>query len=111
MAFWLTFNMVMLFFVAMMCLEKPRVRGEERFTLKDRITLIGEDGALAISDRGDISISGLGLQVEDSSGFALGDRVQVVIPRVGIVRGFVRRTGRGGGHRLRPFIRTKCAIG
>jgi cellulose synthase (UDP-forming) len=93
-AFWLTFNMVMLFFVAMICLERPRIRGEERFPLKDRVTLIGEDGALVTSDRGDISISGLGLQLDDAAGFKVGDRVQAVIPSVGIVRGFVRRSGR-----------------
>jgi cellulose synthase (UDP-forming) len=93
-AFWLTVNMVMLFYVAMMCLEKPRVRGEERFPLKHRVTLLGQDGTMVASERGDISISGLGLLVEDSSHFAVGDRVQAVIPEVGIVRGFVRRTGR-----------------
>ena len=93
-AFWLTFNMVMLFFVAMICLEKPRVRAEERFPLKGKVTLIGEDGAMVTSARGDMSISGLGLQLEDAAGFRVGDRVQAVIPGVGIVRGFVRRTGR-----------------
>ena len=93
-AFWLTVNMVMLFYVAMMCLEKPRVRGEERFPLKHKVTLIGQDGTMATSDQGDISISGLGLLVDDSSHFAVGDRVQAVIPEVGIVRGFIRRTGR-----------------
>ena len=93
-AFWLTFNMVMMFFVAMICLERPRIRGEERFPLKSRVSLIGEDGALVISDRGDISISGLGLQLDHAAGFKMGDRVQAVIPGVGIVRGFVRRTGR-----------------
>jgi len=93
-AFWLTFNMVMLFFVAMICLEKPRVRAEERFPLKSKVTLIGEDGAMVTSARGDISISGLGLQLEGAAGFKVGDRVQAVIAGVGIVRGFVRRTGR-----------------
>lgn len=93
-AFWLTFNMIMMFLVAMMCLEKPRIRGEERFALREKVTLIGENGAMVTSDRGDISISGVGLFVDDSSGFQPGDRVQAVIPRVGLVRGFVRRTGR-----------------
>lgn len=93
-AFWLTFNMVMLFFVAMICLEKPRVRAEERFPLKNKVTLIGEDGAMVTSAHGDISISGLGLQLEGTAGFKVGDRVQAVIAGVGIVRGFVRRTGR-----------------
>lgn len=93
-AFWLTFNMVMLFFVAMICLERPRIRGEERFPLKNRVTLIGEDGVLVTSDQGDISISGLGLQLQNAAGFKVGDRVQAVISNVGIIRGFVRRTGR-----------------
>jgi cellulose synthase (UDP-forming) len=93
-AFWLTFNMVMLFFVAMICLERPRIRGEERFPLKGKVTLIGEDGAMVTSDHGDISVSGLGLQVEGGALFKVGERVQAVIPGVGIVRGVVRRSGR-----------------
>lgn len=92
-AFWLTFNILMLFFVAMMCLEKPRHRSEERFALKHPVTIIGQDGAMLTSDCGNISLSGLGLIVDSTAGFSDGDRVQIVLPQLGIVRGFVRRTG------------------
>ena len=93
-AFWLAFNMLMLLLVAMMCLEKPRVRGEERFDLRQTVTLIGEDGQMLSCSRGDISISGVGLQLDAPSSFAVGDRVQIVLPDVGILRGFVRYSAR-----------------
>ena len=93
-AFWLAFNMLMLLLVAMMCLEKPRVRGEERFDLRQTVTLIGEDGQMLSCSRGDISISGIGLQLDAPSSFAVGDRVQIVLPDVGILRGFVRYSAR-----------------
>jgi len=93
-AFWLAFNMLMLLLVAMMCLEKPRVRGEERFDMRQTVTLIGEDGQMLSCSRGDISISGVGLQLDAPSSFAVGDRVQIVLPDVGILRGFVRYSAR-----------------
>lgn len=91
-AFWLTLNMVMLLLVAMMCLEKPRVRLEERFPLRQGITLIGERGEMIQASQGDISISGLGVQVGSPTTLAVGDRVQIVLPEVGIIRGFVRHS-------------------
>jgi len=42
---------------------------------------------------GDISISGLGIQVTEPTGLSVGDRVQVVLPDVGIARAFVKRAG------------------
>lgn len=93
-AFWLTVNIVMLFFVAMMCLEKPRRRKEERFPLAEKITLMPTaGGALVTCDAGDISLSGVGLRVSDGHGFSTGDRVRVIVPQVGAIPGFVRRTG------------------
>ncbi|HKY80722.1 MAG TPA: glycosyltransferase [Sphingobium sp.] len=93
-ALWTMINILLLLFVAMMCLEKPRIRGEERFALKQPVTLLGEDGRMLTSARGDISISGVGLESEGDADFQVGDQVQVVLPDVGVVRGFVRRTGR-----------------
>lgn len=92
-AFWTMVNVLLLLLVSMMCLEKPRIRGEERFALKQPVTLLGNDGQMVRSSRGDISISGLGLESDGNSGLRIGDRVQVALPDVGIVRGFVRRTG------------------
>ena len=89
-AFWLAFNMLMLILVAMMCLEKPRVRGEERFAVRHTVTLVGAQGEMISSSRGDISISGLGMAISDPVQFAVGDRGQIVLPEVGIVRGFIR---------------------
>lgn len=93
-AFWTMVNILLLLLVAMMCLEKPRIRGEERFALKQPVTLLSNDGQMMTTSRGDISISGLGLESEGDTGLRIGERVQVVLPDVGMVRGFVRRTGR-----------------
>lgn len=92
--FWTMLNMFMLMLVAMMCLEKPRVRGEERFSLRQNVTLMGEHGQMISSAKGDISISGLGLQVAEPSDLKMGDRVEMLVPEVGLLRGFVRRSGR-----------------
>ena len=92
--FWAILNIFMLLLVAMMCLEKPRVRGEERFALKQPVTLLGEHGQMIRSEKGDISISGLGLQVEEAAELVIGERVEIMLPNVGLLRGFVRRTGR-----------------
>lgn len=96
-SFWLVLNMFVLLMVAMMCLERPRIRGEERFALKQPVTLIGDNGAMVMSAHGDISVSGLGLETPEPTGLSVGDRVQAVLPEVGIVRGFVRRAGRRTG--------------
>ncbi|UZW56992.1 glycosyltransferase [Sphingobium sp. JS3065] len=93
-AIWTMLNMFMLLLVAMMCLEKPRVRGEERFALRKGVTLLGSDGQMIRSSKGDISISGLGLEADEPTDLRVGDRVEMVVPDVGLVRGFVRRAGR-----------------
>ncbi|WP_242126277.1 glycosyltransferase [Sphingobium sp. Sx8-8] len=92
--FWTILNMFMLILVAMMCLEKPRVRGEERFALRQSVTLLGAQGQMIRSDKGDISISGLGLEVAEPADLRVGDRIEVMLPDVGLLRGFVRRSGR-----------------
>ncbi|WP_313805464.1 glycosyltransferase family 2 protein [Sphingobium sp.] len=92
--FWTIVNMFMLMLVAMMCLEKPRVRGEERFALRQGVTLLGEQGQMIRSDKGDISISGLGLEVAEATDLRVGDRVEIILPDIGLLRGFVRRSGR-----------------
>jgi cellulose synthase (UDP-forming) len=93
-AFWLTLNILMLFFVAMMCLEKPRLRAEERFKLKNPVSVINAHGEMFTSADGDMSLSGIGIFSDQFQNFAVGDRVQVVVSGVGIIRGFVRRTGK-----------------
>jgi cellulose synthase (UDP-forming) len=92
-AAWSMVNVILLLLVAMMCLEKPRIRGEERFPLDRNVSLLGARGQMVTSSRGDMSLTGLGLQVDDAAGFDLGDQVQVVLPDIGLVGGFVRRTG------------------
>ncbi|MCJ2180999.1 glycosyltransferase [Novosphingobium album (ex Hu et al. 2023)] len=95
-AFWVVLNMLMLLMVCMLCLEKPRLRAEERFDIRAGcgITVLNADHAPVRSDRGDISANGLGLQLEEDCAFTKGDRVQVVIPDVGMIWGTVMRGGR-----------------
>lgn len=92
--FWLLLNMLVMLLVAMMCLERPRVRGEERFEIEQPLSLLSDTGHLITSGRGDISLSGLGMEVAEPAALTIGERVQIVLPEVGIVRGFIRRTGR-----------------
>lgn len=92
--FWTIVNMFILLLVAMMCLEKPRVRGEERFALRQAVTILSAQGQMIRSDKGDISISGLGLELAEPAGLSVGERVDVLLPDVGLLRGFVRRSGR-----------------
>lgn len=92
--FWTIVNMFILLLVAMMCLEKPRVRGEERFALRQAVTILSAQGQMIRSDKGDISISGLGLELAEPADLSVGERVDVVLPDVGLLRGFVRRSGR-----------------
>lgn len=93
-SFWLLLSMLVMILVAMMCLEKPRIRGEERFEIQQPLSLLSDAGHMITSGKGDISLSGLGMEVAEPADLAIGERVQVVLPEVGIVRGFVRRTGR-----------------
>ena len=92
--FWTIVNMFILLLVAMMCLEKPRVRGEERFALRQAVTILSAQGQMIRSDKGDISISGLGLELAEPADLSVGERVDVLLPDVGLLRGFVRRSGR-----------------
>ncbi|MGD9810877.1 MAG: glycosyltransferase, partial [Sphingobium sp.] len=92
-SFWATVNILLLLLVAMMCLERPRVRGEERFALTQSVTLLGDNGRMAMSGDGDISISGIGLHLANHTDFEKGERVKVVVPDVGIIPGVVQRTG------------------
>ncbi|QPI72255.1 glycosyltransferase [Sphingobium sp. Cam5-1] len=92
--FWTIVNMFILLLVAMMCLEKPRVRGEERFALRQAVTILSAQGEMIRSDKGDISISGLGLELAEPAELSVGERLDVVLPDVGLLRGFVRRSGR-----------------
>lgn len=90
-SFWLLVNMVLLILVAMFCLEKPRSRGEERFRITQPVTLLSDQGVKVTCTNGDISVSGLGLYLSEPSRLAVGDRVQIVLPGVGLVRGVIKR--------------------
>lgn len=90
-AAWSMLNLLLLALVAMMCMERRRRRGEERFAMDTKVTILGDSGAMAEASRGDISISGIGLRTEDASLFRPGERVQLLVPEVGMVRGTVKR--------------------
>jgi cellulose synthase (UDP-forming) len=92
-ALWSTLNMVLLMLVAMLCLQKTQMRSEERFALREPLTILSENGAMVTSTNGDISISGVGVIHDGTTQFGLGERVNVVLPSVGMIRGIIRRTG------------------
>jgi cellulose synthase (UDP-forming) len=92
--FWAAVNVVVLLLVSMMCLQKPALRSEERFPLGREVIVTGAGGQAFISSTGDISLSGLGLQLaEPAAGLARGDPVVVYIAGFGQLRGRVTRAG------------------
>ena len=95
-ASWAVFNLLVLVLVAMMCLQKPARRGEERFPLLDMTVVTPKAGGPSFTTlQGDISLSGLGVDTPDGApGFAVGDEVVVRLAGVGQVPAHVVRAGR-----------------
>ncbi|MCA3254823.1 MAG: glycosyltransferase, partial [Alphaproteobacteria bacterium] len=94
-ATWAAFNLLVLVLVAMMCLQKPVRRAEERFPLWDMAVVTPRAGGPSFTTvRGDISLSGLGIDTPESAPtFAVGDAVVVRLPGVGQVPAHVARAG------------------
>jgi len=94
-ASWAAFNLLVLILVAMMCLQKPARRAEERFPLWDMAVVTPRGGGPSFTTvKGDISLSGLGVDTPDAGpGFAPGDEVMVRIAGVGQIPAHVARSG------------------
>ncbi|HUN52300.1 MAG TPA: PilZ domain-containing protein, partial [Candidatus Sulfotelmatobacter sp.] len=92
-AFWCTVNITVLFLVCMMCLQAPIRRGEERFDVDEPVWLRDDGGGLLIARLKDISLSGLGMQLEAAGGEPIrpGAGLRVFLKGVGFVSGTVAR--------------------
>ena len=92
-AIWGAANIIVLLLVAMMCLQKPALRSEERFALTSEVTILTSAGEWYATDDGDISLTGLGIRLrEEAPVFRLGETVSVLIGEVGAISGHVVRT-------------------
>jgi cellulose synthase (UDP-forming) len=93
-AVWAVLNILTLLLVAMMCLQKPAPRAEERFDLTSEVTILTPAGQWYATADGDISLSGLGIRLrEEAPDLPLGEPVSVLIGGVGAVPGRVVRAG------------------
>jgi cellulose synthase (UDP-forming) len=92
-AMWSALNVVILFFVCMLSLQMPVHRGEERFELDEPLWLFSGSTDRQMARLKDISLSGIGIEVNGESGprLALGERVRTFIIEVGFVSGMVVR--------------------
>ncbi len=95
-AIWSVINIVVLILVCMMSLQAPMHRGEERFAVDEPVSLFDRSGMLAIARIKDVSLSGIGIALEDNRPLAVdvGQPVRVFLQEVGFVAGVVvRRSG------------------
>jgi cellulose synthase (UDP-forming) len=91
-----TVNIVVLFLVCMLSLQKPINRAEERFEISEEVSVFSAGGVLLIGRTKDISMSGAGIVVENAGAMpAVGDRIRLYVAEVGFVAGDVVRTDDG----------------
>ncbi|WP_051212842.1 glycosyltransferase [Rubritepida flocculans] len=90
--FWSVYNIVMLAVAALMCVEAPRYRREERFHADEPATLRARGAAHAVH-LDDLSQLGCRLSFAAAPPLAPEERVVVEIEEVGPVPGRVRRLG------------------
>ncbi len=99
-------NCVVLFLVALLCLQRPIRRQEERFDLEEPVmTAHRGSGGFATAMSKDMSVSGLCLTADESmlGPFQPGEEVETYVSSVGWVRGrVVRRTPGEIGVRFAP---------
>lgn len=92
-ALWSAVNMTVLFLVCMMCLQATIRRGEERFAIDERVTLIDQDGGIAEAMVRDMSLSGAGIDLDSSllARFPRGGHLRISIDAVGTISATVAR--------------------
>ena len=92
-ATWSALNITVLLLVAMMCLQAPVRRGEERFEIDEPVWLNDEDGWTVIGRIKDLSLSGIAIATEATPPMiaAPGRRLRLFLKGVGFVAGTVAR--------------------
>lgn len=95
--FWSIYNIATLLVAALMCVERPRFRREERFGTDERATLVAESARWPVQVT-DISIIGCRLVLPPGCDLLRGETVVVELAGAGCVEGEVRRVSQGHGH-------------
>jgi cellulose synthase (UDP-forming) len=94
---WCAINIVVLLLVCIMCLQMPVRRNEERFSIPEKIVIMGNDKPIAHESIQDISCSGLSfcLQDGDEKKFTVGENMLISINEVGTIAATIARVGNG----------------
>lgn len=94
-AFWSGLNITVLFLVCMMCLQARIRRAEERFSIDEPAWLRDGDGRLMVGRVRDLSLSGVGIDLEADApdDWRRGQRVRTFLKGVGFVEGDIARRG------------------
>lgn len=87
--FWSLYNIAMLLVAAMMCVEAPRFRKEERFAT-DEPAEANMGGRHLMTHLDNLSLGGCRLSADDLPALRVGDRVSVSIVEVGDIAAEVR---------------------
>lgn len=95
--FWSLYNIATLLVAALMCVERPRFRREERFGTDEAATLVVEGARWPVRVT-DISAIGCRLALPAGCGLSRGAQVVVELAGAGPVEGEVRRVSQGQGH-------------
>lgn len=93
--FWSLYNIVTLFLACMICIERPRYAGEERFQADEPTVVAVGEGRLDARLR-DLSITGALVELADAAQLAGEARVAVLMDGVGWVPSRVVRAEEGG---------------
>jgi cellulose synthase (UDP-forming) len=90
-AIWGAINCTLLMLVAIMCLQAPIQRGEERFDVHEAILIRDGAGRMHGASVVDLSLSGMGAQLIAETDLPVGQRVAVHMRGVGELAGHVAR--------------------
>jgi cellulose synthase (UDP-forming) len=92
-AIWGAINIIVLFLVAMMSLQAPVRRNEERFAIEEPVWIVNAGGPALLGHSRDMSLAGVGLAADPDtmSRIAHLKQVRIFLSQVGFVNGVVAR--------------------
>ena len=92
-AIWGGINIIVLFLVAMMSLQAPVRRNEERFAIEEPVWIVNAGGPALLGRTRDMSLAGVGLAADPAttSRVVLLKKVRIFISQVGFLDGVVAR--------------------
>jgi cellulose synthase (UDP-forming) len=90
-AFWSLLNIVVLFLICMLSLQAPVRRSEERFEINEQVWVVSAAGTISTGRIKDISLSGVGIELDRAADAKLEEQLRVFITEVGFVAGRAMR--------------------